>query len=77
MRLIKFYKHYIMKRFFVFLTVALAIVASCGKKVDVQAHRGGMGLMPENTLAAMLNSVDLGVNTLELDLVLSGLVGAQ
>ena len=60
-----------MKRFVVFLTVALATVASCGKKVDVQAHRGGMGLMPENTLAAMLNSVDLGVNTLEMDLVVT------
>jgi glycerophosphoryl diester phosphodiesterase len=30
-----------------------------------------MGLMPENTLAAMLNSVDLGVNTLEMDLVVT------
>lgn len=60
-----------MKRFVVFLTVALATVASCDKKVDVQAHRGGMGLMPENTLAAMLNSVDLGVNTLEMDLVVT------
>lgn len=60
-----------MKRFVVFLTVVLATVASCGKKVDVQAHRGGMGLMPENTLAAMLNSVDLGVNTLEMDLVVT------
>ena len=39
--------------------------------VDVQAHRGGMGLMPENTIAAMKNALDLGVNTLELDLQLS------
>ena len=38
--------------------------------VDVQAHRGGAGLMPENTLEAMIAAVDLGVNTLELDLVL-------
>lgn len=40
--------------------------------VDVQAHRGGAGLMPENTLEAMIAAVDLGVNTLEFDLVLSG-----
>lgn len=40
--------------------------------VDVQAHRGGAGLMPENTLEAMMAAVDLGVNTLEFDLVLSG-----
>ena len=31
--------------------------------VDVQAHRGGMGLMPANTLEAMKNAVDLKVNT--------------
>ena len=39
--------------------------------IDIQAHRGGAGLMPENTLDAMISAIDLGVNTLELDLVLS------
>ena len=39
--------------------------------VDVQAHRGGMGLMPANTLEAMKNAVDLKVNTLELDIVVT------
>ena len=39
--------------------------------VDVQAHRGGMGLMPANTLEAMKNAVDLGVNTLEMDIVVT------
>lgn len=55
------------------LLVAGAAVVSCKPacKVDIQAHRGGMGLMPENTLAAMKNSIDLGVNTLEMDLVVS------
>ena len=36
--------------------------------VEVEAHRGGMGLYPEETLAAMLNAVKMGVNTLEMDL---------
>ena len=36
--------------------------------VDVEAHRGGAGLMPENTIASMLNGVKLGANTIELDL---------
>ena len=36
--------------------------------VEVEAHRGGMGLYPEETLPAMLNAVKLGVNTLEMDL---------
>lgn len=39
--------------------------------VDVQAHRGGAGLMPENTIEAMKNALDMGVNTLELDLQVS------
>ena len=39
--------------------------------VEVEAHRGGMGLYPEETLAAMLNAVNLGVNTLEMDLCVS------
>lgn len=39
--------------------------------VEVQAHRGGRGLMPENTLAAFGRALDLGVDTLELDTVLT------
>ena len=39
--------------------------------VEVEAHRGGMGLYPEESLAAMLNAVKLGVNTLEMDLCVS------
>jgi len=52
---------------------ALAVLASCQHKpfIDVQAHRGGAGLMPENTIPAMKNALDLDVNTLEFDLQLS------
>ena len=62
------------------IVTMLTSFSSCqlneGKKqpqyiVDVQAHRGGMGLMPANTLHAMKNAVDLGVNTLELDIVVT------
>ena len=35
---------------------------------DIEAHRGGRGLMPENTIPAMLNALKLGVNTLEMDI---------
>ena len=42
-----------------------------GSYIDLQAHRGGAGLMPENTLSAMKNAMDLHVNTLEFDLQLS------
>jgi glycerophosphoryl diester phosphodiesterase len=34
---------------------------------DLQAHRGGAGLAPENTLAAFANALDIGVSTLECD----------
>lgn len=35
---------------------------------DLQAHRGGRGLMPENTLPAFENALAIGVDTLELDI---------
>lgn len=38
---------------------------------DVQGHRGCRGLMPENTIPAMLKALDLGVTTLEMDVVIS------
>ncbi|WDF57318.1 glycerophosphodiester phosphodiesterase [Mucilaginibacter sp. KACC 22063] len=37
---------------------------------DKQGHRGGRGLMPENTISSMKNAVDLGV-TLEMDISFS------
>lgn len=40
-------------------------------QMDVQGHRGCRGLYPENTLPAFQKAIDLGVNTLELDLVVS------
>lgn len=34
---------------------------------STEAHRGGRGLMPENTIPAMKSAIDLGVTTLEID----------
>ncbi|WP_232516332.1 glycerophosphodiester phosphodiesterase [Chitinophaga caeni] len=34
---------------------------------DSEAHRGGRGLKPENTIPAMKNAIDIGVTTLEMD----------
>ncbi len=40
--------------------------------IDYQAHRGGRGLMPENTIAAMLAVMDnKKVSTLEMDLAIT------
>lgn len=38
---------------------------------DKQGHRGCRGLMPENTIPAMLHAIDLGVTTLETDAVIT------
>jgi glycerophosphoryl diester phosphodiesterase len=38
---------------------------------DKQGHRGCRGLMPENTIPAMLEAIGLGVTTLEMDVVIS------
>lgn len=38
-----------------------------GDRFDVQAHRGGLGLVVESTLAAFANGLAVGVSTLELD----------
>jgi glycerophosphoryl diester phosphodiesterase len=37
------------------------------KAFDLQAHRGGLGLVVESTLPAFGNALELGVSTLELD----------
>ena len=38
---------------------------------DFQGHRGCRGLMPENTIPAMLQAIDLGVTTLETDAIIT------
>lgn len=46
---------------------------NCNKhiEIDVQGHRGCRGLFPENTFPAFQKAIELGVNTLELDLAIS------
>ena len=48
-----------------------AILPKAKQHFDLEAHRGGRGLAPENTLAAFSKAIDLGVNTLELDVGLT------
>jgi len=40
-------------------------------ELDKQGHRGCRGLMPENTIPAMITALGLGVTTLELDVVVT------
>jgi glycerophosphoryl diester phosphodiesterase len=38
---------------------------------DKQGHRGCRGLLPENTIPAMIRALELGVTTLEMDVVIT------
>ncbi|HWW39748.1 glycerophosphodiester phosphodiesterase family protein [Pedobacter sp.] len=60
-----------MKKLIIVTSMLLAGTAFGQQKLDVQAHRGGMALMPENTIPAMINAVKLGARTLELDLAIT------
>lgn len=41
------------------------------QEFDIQGHRGCRGLLPENTIEAMKRAIDLGIITLEMDVVIS------
>ena len=61
--------------------IALIVIAGCsstappplqtldGQQPLVIAHRGASGYMPENTLEAFQNAIDLGADVIELDLI--------
>ncbi|MBS1795990.1 MAG: glycerophosphodiester phosphodiesterase [Acidobacteria bacterium] len=63
------------KSFFLLLAVILfssaRLPAQGPSSFDVQGHRGCRGLMPENTIPAFLKALEIGVDTLELDVVVS------
>jgi glycerophosphoryl diester phosphodiesterase len=54
-----------------FVAGCAAVLPKAKQHFDLQAHRGGRGLAPENTLAAFSQAIDLGVSTLELDIGLA------
>lgn len=65
----------------VYIALGLLMMGSCAiakqntstakKQIMLHAHRGGTGLMPENTIPSMLNGMKCGADYLELDLVFS------
>ncbi|MGJ4999606.1 glycerophosphodiester phosphodiesterase [Bradyrhizobium sp. HKCCYLS3077] len=52
---------------FLCAALLLAAVSSPALAFDIEAHRGGRALHPENTLQAFAAALALGVDTLELD----------
>jgi glycerophosphoryl diester phosphodiesterase len=55
----------------IFVAVSSTTYAQYIPKFDIQGHRGARGLMPENTIPAVLMALDSGVNTIELDVVVT------
>jgi glycerophosphoryl diester phosphodiesterase len=53
--------------------ILLLMSNSCSHsdKFELQGHRGARGLMPENTIPAFEKALQLGVNTLEMDVVIT------
>lgn len=47
--------------------VAVPADARGGRDFDIQAHRGGLGLTVESTIASFSRGLEVGVSTLELD----------
>ena len=56
---------------FVFLMTYVTVIRPDSPPFDLEGHRGCRGLMPENTVPAFLKALDLGVTTLEMDVVIS------
>lgn len=48
-----------------------SVVTTRSSRPEVHGHRGCRGLLPENTLPAFLHALALGVDVLELDVVIS------
>ena len=47
------------------------VLRSADGAVEVQGHRGAGGLRPENTLAGIACALEVGVTSIECDVVLS------
>jgi len=57
---------------FIVLTISLiSVVMGQSNTIDLQGHRGCRGLMPENTIPAMIKALTIGVTTLEMDVVIT------
>lgn len=63
--------HRIFKGWLLLLAVAACTAVIGQTRIDLQGHRGARWLLPENTLAGFQKALDLGVTTLELDVVMT------
>lgn len=60
-----------------YLLIVVVFITGCNQKsemvknLDIEGHRGCRGLYPENTIPAFRHALELGVTTLEMDLVIT------
>jgi len=60
-----------MKTYILLLLILFTGLQVCAQKFDLQGNRGARGIMPENTVQGMLRALDLGVNTLTMNTVIT------
>jgi glycerophosphoryl diester phosphodiesterase len=62
---------------YLFLLLLSITIVACSQpggvnpNLDIQGHRGARGLYPENSIEGFLRAIDIGVTTLEMDVVVS------
>lgn len=59
----------------IYILILASFILSCHQEeqstFDIQGHRGCRGLLPENSIIGFEKAIDLGVNTLEMDVVIT------
>jgi glycerophosphoryl diester phosphodiesterase len=63
-------KHFL--SFFILLSMNWVWPLPMSAQIEIQGHRGWRGQYPENTIEGFLQALQLGVDVLELDVVVSG-----
>ncbi len=60
-------------RFYTFPFLLMTCLMGCSSVVeyDLQGHRGARGLLPENSIPGFLLALEYGVDTIEMDVVVS------
>jgi glycerophosphoryl diester phosphodiesterase len=56
---------------FLFIILSLSVYSQSSSNIDIQGHRGSRGWLPENTIPSFIKAIELGSNTIELDVVIS------
>jgi glycerophosphoryl diester phosphodiesterase len=51
--------------------LALLLLSGCAARIEIHGHRGARGLLPENTLPAFAKALEIGVDALEMDALIT------